>query len=334
MRWLGLGCGLLIATSVHAADAAPNLDWFKTVAFAGHTTEYSGVFVYQYGNHVESSRITHVVEADGEYEKLERLDGPQREIICHNGHVWSYVNRKLLQVDGQQGVSRFPSFLVEQLSTLGGNYHVKELGQERVAGYNAQVVLFQSVDTLRYSHKIWAHSDTGLLLKAAVLGDKNQVVEQHSFSELKIGSEMDRSWVQASRAAARQGRSEGVSGNLEGLHGASRSVAESHKHGVSSSSGWVVDALPSGYKKTMEIQRPMRGKHAPVTQLVYSDGLSSVSVFIEPVDSDEDDFEGLTSRGAVNLYHKVVDEHLYTVVGEVPARTVMQVLDSIRYNGK
>jgi sigma-E factor negative regulatory protein RseB len=84
----------------------------------------------------------------------------------------------------------------------------------------------------------------------------------------------------------------------------------------------------------MEIERPMRGRHAPVTQIVYSDGLSAISIFIEPDDGDEDDMEGLISRGAVNLYHKVVSDHLITVVGEVPPHTVMQVLGSMRYNGK
>ena len=84
----------------------------------------------------------------------------------------------------------------------------------------------------------------------------------------------------------------------------------------------------------MEILRRMRGKHAPVTQIVYSDGLSAISIFIEPNDEDEDDVDGLSSRGAVNLYHKLVDQNLITVVGEVPPRTVMQVLDSVRYNGK
>lgn len=78
----------------------------------------------------------------------------------------------------------------------------------------------------------------------------------------------------------------------------------------------------------------MPGKHAPVTQIVYSDGLSAISIFIEPDDHDEHDVDGLSSRGAVNLYHKVLDQHLITIVGEVPPHTVMQVADSVRYNGK
>lgn len=330
MRLWGGFCGLLLVmNSALAAEGQPALDWLKTVAFAAHQTDYSGVFVYQYDNHVETSRITHVVETDSEYEKLESLDGPKREIIRHHGQVWCYINHKMVQVGSQQGRGRFPSLLPEQLSALSENYQVKKASLERVAGYNAQVILFQPKDSLRFSHKIWVHTDTGLLLKAAVLDDKNQIVEQYAFTQLKIGGELDRSWVLSSKAGEASGKS-AASGKSMNPHGA----PDPAKAGTPINSGWVVDALPSGFKKTMEVQRPMRGKHAPVTQLVFSDGLGAISVFIEPADTDEDDVDGLTSRGGVNLYHKVVDKHLLTVVGEVPPRTVMQVLDSVRYNGQ
>jgi sigma-E factor negative regulatory protein RseB len=315
MKLCILFCGLLLAVAnVHAEERQVSLDWLKTVAFAAHQTDYSGVFVYQYDNRVETSRITHVVESDSEYEKLESLDGPKREIIRHHGQVWCYINHKMVQVGSQQGRNRFPSLLPDQLSALSANYQVKEVGTERVAGYNTQAILFQPKDNSRYAHKIWVHTDSGLLLKAAVLGDKNQLVEQYAFTQLQIGGNVDRTWVRSSASVS--------------------PVPETAKSGVAVNSGWAVDALPAGFRKTMEIQRPMRGKHAPVTQLVFSDGLSAVSIFIEPIDSDEDDVEGLSSRGAVNLYHKLVDKNLITVVGEVPPRTVMQVLDSLRYNGK
>lgn len=315
MKLCTILCGLLLAVAnVHAEERQVSLDWLKTVAFAAHQTDYSGVFVYQYGNRVETSRITHVVEADSEYEKLESLDGPKREIIRHHGQVWCYINHKMVQVGSQQGRNRFSSLLPEQLSALSANYQVKEEGSERVAGYNTHAILFQPKDNSRYAHKIWVHTDSGLLLKSAVLGDKNHLVEQYAFTQLQIGGNVDSSWVKSSTSAL--------------------PAPDAAKSGVAVNSGWAVDALPAGFRKTMEIQRPMRGKHAPVTQLVFSDGLSGISIFIEPIDSDEDDVEGLSSRGAVNLYHKLVDKNLITVVGEVPARTVMQVLDSLRYNGK
>ncbi len=315
-------CGLLLAVTAntYAGERQISLDWLKVLAFAAHQTDYSGVFVYQYDNHVETSRITHVVEADGEYEKLESLDGPKREIIRHHGQVWCYINHKMMQVDSQQPRSRFPALLPEQISTLSANYQAMEVGVERVAGYSAQVFLFKPNDNLRYVHKMWAHADSGLLLKTAVLGAKNQAVEQYTFTQLQIGGNIDRSWIGANK--------------LPQHNAEPPMAAKPVKSDAPMDSGWVVGAMPTGFKKTLEIQRAMRGKHAPVTQMVFSDGLSAISIFIEPDDGDEDDMEGLSSRGAVNLHHKVLDKHLITVVGEVPPRTVMQVLDSVRYNGK
>lgn len=324
MRVYAAFCGLLLATAnTYAGEQQASLDWLKVVAFAGHQTDYSGIFVYQYDNRVETSRITHVVEQDGEYEKLESLDGPKREIVRHHGQVWCYINHKMVQMDSQpqQMRSRFTDLPTEQLSVLSANYQAKEIGVERVAGYNTQVILFQPNDNLRYVHKIWVHTDSGLLLKAAVLGEKNQVVEQYAFTQLQLGGSIDRSWIAQNAAASKQGAGQNM-------------PPEVNKGAAYKNSDWVVDLLPPGFKKTMEVERQMRGKHRPVTQLVFSDGLSAISIFIEQNDQDEDDVEGLSSRGAVNLYHKVVGDHLITVVGEVPPRTLMQVFHSVRYNGK
>jgi len=317
-------CGLLLAVfNVSAVELQASLGWLKIVAFAGHQTDYSGIFVYQYGNRVEISRITHVIEPDGEYEKLESLDGPKREIIRHHGQVWCYINHKMVQMDSKppQIRSRFADLLPEQLSVLNTNYQANEVGMERVAGYNTQAILFWPKDRLRYAHKIWVHTDTGLLLKASVLGEKNQVVEQYAFTQLQLGGNIDRSWINKGTSADNQG-SDPIK------------PPEKDKGDIPLSSDWVVSMLPAGFKKTMEIQRPMHGRHAPVTQMVFSDGLSAISIFIEPNDKNEDDVEGLFSRGAVSMYHKVVDNHLLTVVGEVPPRTLMQVFHSIRHNGK
>jgi len=322
------GLLLVVVANVYADERHVSLDWLKTVAFAGHQTDYSGVFVYQYDNRVETSRITHLAEEDSEYERIESLDGPKREIVRHHGHVWSYINHKMIQVDSQKGHGRFPSLLPKQLSALGANYQARLDGTERVAGYDTQVILFQPRDKMRYMHKIWVHTDSGLLLKAAVLGDKNQMIEQYAFTQLQIGGKIDRSWLRKTVSSS-LGRDASKIPEVD-----QQGAMEKAMGGTHTVSGWVADALPAGFNKTMEIQRPMRGKHAPVTQMVFSDGLSAISIFVEPNDGDEDDVDGLSSRGAVNLYHRVLDGHLITVVGEVPPRTVMQVFESVRFNGR
>lgn len=320
LRNLLMGGLLLVTADSYAGDGhAVSLDWLKTVAFAAHQTEYSGVFVYQYDNRVETFRITHVVEPDSEYERLESLDGPRREIIRHHGQVWWYANQKMTQMSCPQTRNRFPSLLPEQLSTLSENYQARDAGMERVAGYNTQAILFQPNDNLRYIHKIWIHTDSGLLLKAAVLRNKNQIIEQYAFTQLQISGDIDHSWIKP--------------GTSEGLR-AGPPTPEPATGSTPVNSGWTVGALPAGFKKTMEILRPMPGKQALVTQLVFSDGLSAISIFIEPPDEDEDYVEGLSSRGAVSLYHKVINGHLINVVGDVSPRAVIQVLDSVRYNGK
>src|SRR3989338_277510 len=246
---VGAFCGLLLAAgNVCAEEQQAGLGWLKIVAFAGHQIEYSGIFVYQYDNRVEASRITHLVEPDGEYEKLESLDGPKREIIRHNGQVWCYINHKMIQMDSQhpQIRSRFTDLLPEQLSVLSANYQAKEVGVERVAGYNTQAILFQPKDSLRYAHKIWVHTDTGLLLKAAVLGDKNQVIEQYAFTQLQIGGIADRSWVKPDTLGANSApdnlaggllgaeRGQGSQGGAHGEH----EMPEATQGGTPVNSGW------------------------------------------------------------------------------------------------
>lgn len=310
----------LLAVNAYAGESETCADWLKTVAFAGHETDYSGVFVYQHDEGVvETSRITHLTEAGKEFEKLEGLDGPKREILRQDGHVWMSSEHGVLQVDNQQGGrGRFPALLPQQLSALSENYQAKQAGKDRVAGYDAQVILFKPKDNLLYSHKIWVDSGSGLILKAAMLDDKGKVVEQYAFTQLQIGGDIDRSWLKTTA----------------NLQDSKKSRRDTPPPPVNFKSGWEAGFLPGGFKKVAELERPMHGKHSPVTQIVYSDGLSAVSVFVEMNDHDEDDFDGLSSRGAMSLYHKLVGTNLFTVVGEVPPRTVAKILDAIRYVGK
>jgi len=330
---------VLLLAAVTSAYADPfgqdDLNWLQTMAFAAHQTDYSGTFVYQYGDHVETSRITHIADRDGEHGRLESLDGPRREVIRHNDQVWCDLGNGKVKVEQRQGGREFPALLPDQLNLLKENYRVKSAEEVRLAGFHAHAMVFQPRDNLRYTHKMWADSVSGLLLKSEVLDERGAVIEQYSFTQLNIGGDIDRKWIAANLPAAGQpARHTHKMPHAEGSYGDPRLARDVPKLAASPvASGWRVDALPDGFKKIAEVRRQLRGRDAPVIQMVFSDGLAGISVFIEKSDNDEDDHSGLSSQGVIQVYSKLVDDQLVTVVGEVPPRTVMQIADSVRHGG-
>jgi sigma-E factor negative regulatory protein RseB len=315
---------LLLLLGMVSAVADPLLDdadWLRTMAFAAHQTNYSGIFIYQAGGRVEMSRITHLIDRQGEHERLQGLEGPRREIIRHNDRVWMFVGDKKVKF-GKRHVRRtFPALLPEQILTLKESYTVTQEEEDRVADHHAHTIRFQPKDTLRYARKMWAHSDSGLLLKAVVLDEHNKVIEQYAFSQLQIGGKIDRKWVPDSESeteeiTVREHLSPLPQANVESL-----------------SSGWQVDGIPAGFKKIIEMRRTLAHRESPVVQIVFSDGLAALSVFIEQLGEVEHPRLGLSSHGAVHVYRKLIDGMYVTVVGELPPRSVLQVAESVRYAG-
>jgi len=180
-------------------------------------------------------------------------------------------------------------------------------------------VMFKPKDNLRYTHKMWAHTSSGLLLKAVVLDERNRIIEQYAFTQLSLANDIDRSWILPKETEPSVPISLAVQ---------SKSFPELKTQ------DWQVDALPAGFKRTMEVCRPMRNRAHPVAQLVFSDGLAGISVFIETVPEGAQVNSGLSNKGAIQIFSKVRGDKLITVVGEVPPRTVMQVAESVRYTGQ
>lgn len=310
---------LSLTSSVFAGEQDDELNWLKTITFAVHQAEYSGIFVYQNGSRVETSRITHVVDRDGEHGRLEAMDGARREIIRSNGEVWCYLGDRKMRLEERRAGGSFPALLPEQMALLNENYQIRRVEDDRVAGFPTHAMEFQPRDSLRYTHKMWAHSDSGLLLKAQVLDDRGRAIEQYAFIQLSIGGNVDRSWL-AVESSPGQPMIKSNAGYAP------------HAELPEYSSGWQVDMLPAGFKKVAEIQRPMHGRNGQVTQIVFSDGLAGISVFIEKAEDDESRVR-LSGQGLIQIYSRQVDDHLVTVVGEVPPRTVIQVGDSVRFAG-
>jgi sigma-E factor negative regulatory protein RseB len=308
--------GLLLALSaVHAQAQSPEaLDWLRKIHQATNKLSYTGTFVYQQGNRVETSRISRFADPSGNIEKLEVLDGVPREIVRTRDTVRCYLpESRVVKIDRRTGDRGFPSLLPEQVTALAQHYEISLGDVRRVAGFNCQAVLLAPKDNLRYGYELCADLNTGMLLKAVTVDPAGEPVEQFTFTQLAIG-QVSRDKVR-SKYVARTWRVEDASTTPANLGDA----------------GWRMTAEVPGFRKITELRRSL-GESKPVGQMVFSDGLAAVSVFIEPLHASAEPVRtGLASIGAIHIYTRAVADHLVTVVGEAPAESVQRIADAVEY---
>lgn len=276
---------------------------------------------------MRTSHVTHLLEGGSEVEKLEILDGKPREYIRNDDEVICYVPEvKTVLIEKRLTHDVFPAILAANPSDLAATYEVRKDESGRVAGHACQAIVLQPKDNLRYGYKLWADEATGLLLRAQTLDQKNQTVEQIAFTQISIGS-IGRDRVKSSFTNTSGWRVE-------------NSVMSSVKP-----SGWTVEWLPPGFRKIREVKRLVSDTLAPassaanqamtrreVLQLVFSDGLAAISVFIEP--GSQSRTEGSMQQGAMNIIGKRQGDYWLTIVGEVPSAAIRRVANSIEFKPK
>ena len=302
--------GFVWPLSAHSSEA---IDWLHRAAAAAQRLNYVGTILYQHGNKIETSRIIHYVDSTGEHEKLINLEGPPREVIRNNEQVTCYLpDSKLIRIESRTARSVFPSLLPNQIATLAQNYIMRRGEPARIAGLTAHTYVMEPRDGMRYGHVFWTDTGSGLLLKTRMFDENNRLVEMSTFLEVQINAKIDKSMVQPSFAVQPS----------DWL--VQRTTAES----VQKPTGWIVTRLPSGFNKVVEGFRSLPNRSEPVAHLVYSDGLVSVSVFVETMPGTPQVL-GWSQQGAINIYKRQLDDHLVTVLGETPGVTVRQIANSV-----
>ena len=313
--------GICAAGPAGAADSdtQDGLAWLKKMASASRQLNYVGTFVYRNSRQSETSRIAHFMNSGGgEFEKLETLDGPPREIIRTNDQVTCYLpNAKTVLVE-KRIPRRFPAMLPEQLTGIPESYVVRKEGTDRVAGHECQVIVLEPRDKLRYGHYFCAETKSGLPLRARSFSENHETLESFAFTELAIGRDFSRDLVKSRYAS----RSKDWKVDRSAIP-----VAE-----APADTGWVLTSQLPGFRKMTEFKRSIAGRSVPVAHIVYSDGLAAISVFIEPMPGPRA-VPHLSHQGAVNIYTRQVAEYMVTALGEAPAATVMQLAKSLEFKG-
>lgn len=290
--------------------------WLHRVVAAAQKLNYSGTFVYQSGSRTETSRIAHRVDGSREVERIEALDGSPREVIRNDDEVKCFLPEdRLLIIERRSPRRSFPALLPAGFGGLADHYILRKGPTGRVAGLDSQSVIVEPKDEFRYGHQFWIDSQSGLLLKAVLLDDRGGALETFSFTEIKIGGP-----VAPETLAPRFGKS---SADWQVRHARANEAR-------SESGGWTFRAQVPGFRKLSEMKRQSGPGEPEGTHMVFSDGLAAISVFIDALPAGKPSPQaGHVSLGAINVYKRVLGEHLVVVMGDVPALALKRLGDGI-----
>jgi len=310
-------CLMAVAARAQSPSPAASVDstgLLQRIQASARELDYSGVFAYQQGPSMQSSRITHIYDGKSERERLELLDGQPLEFLRKDDEIQCLLPQKrAVLVETRTARDRFPGLMIGNAEQLIEHYDVSVAPEpERVADRDCQVITLRPRDGDRYGYRLCADNSSGLLLRAQTLSAEDDVVEQVAFIALQVGADVDR----------KQLKPRWKTDNWR--------VVRTQLNPVKLADlGWTVGE-PSGFHKMMEVQRSMGGK-PDVKQVMLSDGLAAISVFIEPYSDTHPRQVGPGARGAIHVVGRRLGDHWITVLGEAPLSTIQQVADSISH---
>lgn len=290
--------------------------WLDRMSLAVNNLNYRGTLVYlRNSRYLEAIRLYHRVESDGTVsERMISLSGPIREVLRDETGVQAlFQDRQSVIVDARVTEPWFPIIPPDQVD--GGDYHYSLGPTERIAGYSAQRVNVIPRDGMRYGHRLWLEKNTGMLLKSELLDEKRGAIEVLMFTDLEIGANITDSDLTPEL------RSED--------HVQIAFPTQAEERELVGNTAWKFDRLPAGFMLTEHrlMEAPGKGRQE---HLLYSDGLASVSVYVEPVAEGERFATGARRMGALNMFGIVSNGFAITAVGEVPSSTVEEIARSAR----
>lgn len=294
--------------------------WLSKTSKAMRNLNYEGTFVYSHNGKLESMRIIHKMDKHGEHERLVSLNGEAREVIRNHSRITCILpDSKSVMVDKSRPKQFFPfSMAAKNINRLDKYYEFKLGKQDRVAGRMAQTVSIKPRDMYRYGYRLWIDKESGVLLKSDMLDTRGKSVEQVMFTDIRINHTIP---------------SEALTPQITGKEYTWFADEEKPATKVKPvhTPRWTAARLPRGYMMAESNKHRLPTSQWPVEHLVFTDGLATISVYVEKFQGKDDGLHGLSHMGAVHAYGNIIGKHQVTVVGEVPQQAVELIGQSIKY---
>jgi len=308
-----MAVAMLLATS-SVGRASELIDMLNKMSDASLTRNYQGTFILRKADDLSTLHVIHGMDERGVWESLESLNGASRKVIRQNTKVISiYPDKKLLTVRDSPSERSLHPQLPENIEQLESYYTFQRLNDDRIANYPTLVLDLKPKDKFRYGYRYWLSHDTGMLLRCDVFDEKQAILEQMMFTDLKYLEKTPEMAFSTIKLKAYT------------VQTFDNSVLGADKP----QSSWQVMQPPEGFKLSQSHYREL-AKGLNLLQLVYSDGLASVSVFVEKVSKKGQYLVGASSKNSINAFGVPLKDYHVTVVGEVPAATVKAMAKSTR----
>lgn len=298
-------CGSAVAQEAH--------DWLDRMSRSVEELNYHGTFVHILGGTARQLYIVHR-NVDGQSgERILSMTGAGREIVRQGDMVQSILpDQRLVLLETRKGVSPLVSALPRDGAELELHYELTLGGRARIADRATQVIEIKPLDEFRYGYKLWLDRETAMPLQSQLVDGQGSVVEQIMFTEIEVPAEIPPDALEPTIETA----------GFTALRAAELPA-------LAAEISWRANDVPGGFRLSFATQSPMAGSDTPVDHLVYSDGLATVSVFIESARTQSDVAEGFSNVGSTNAYTIVLSGRKVTAMGEVPPQTVRTIAASL-----
>jgi len=299
---------LLIASHLQAGSRQASY-WLEKMMKAVHETNYDGNFVYLHGDNIESLRTVHTNINGHEIERLFSLNGEAREIVRDNETVTRILpnDKTIATTKRLLNKQSFSGFFVLDLKRIEQNYEINLTGRGRIADRSTNIIDFVPRDDLRYGFRLHVDDESALPLQWEMFDQQQQLVSRIMFTSISIGNN-----VTDSGSLLEQGDSDVIKKKS--------TVITTTEQLPDTNSKWSFDKLPRGFVIKHHRQGIPGKKARNIEHYIFSDGISSFSVYIEQTDKVR--LNGNAHLGALNAYGVFVNGHQVTAVGEVPAETL------------
>ena len=282
-------------------------------AKASQQLNYEGVFHSQSSSESNSTHVIHANIDNKEYCLLKMLDGAPNEVFCSGDMVYVTSQDGLL-IKKRKNQFLFPSVLPSDIKHLKKNYQLSFGEKKRVADRMAQHIELKAKDNLRFNYHIWIDDKNLLPLKLIVTNNKNQPIEQSTFTTIAFSEVIDKDIFEKNI-------------NLSKVYVSKNKFIENYV----SNKFWNLKDLPSGFKEVDLISRRVNGLNLLDYQIIFSDGLAYVSLFIRPITRGTEPKEGTVSIGPTNISARYQDGYQIMSVGMVPPETVNTFSGAIEF---